>query len=892
MNSLNLFFSYGHDDATKELIDKIKLHFIEKGHEIFIDTDCIKATMDWRRTLIEALDNTDTVLAFLSQKAIGKQDGVCLDELRISVTVPGVEVISILLEEKTSLTIPSTISRNQFVDMSDWKQYINTPQWQTYFDSKMKSLTDFLESEKHFQLQAEINLLKTFLLPDISDNKYYSLLFTEQIGRGSVSAEFDSWLQTEDKPLFIIGKPGSGKSHFVTHKSYCNPDILAVYFFEFDKLNDQAVKSCIRSLCFQIASRLPDFRHWIMKEYNVHTRNEEVKNLVWFDEHTERELFAKLLTNPGRKTIDGNLGNTCLVIDAIDELPTKDMNQIIHFFAFDSELKLPKWLKCVFSCRSREKISNLLNSCSVLEMDSAERKSDIVEYLQHRLKEKVSAEDIERIADQSECMFIYAEKFCDAYKSGFISIDEIPAGISNLYYIYFSRIFSNVPYDSFILPLTILACDTNDVLTEELFLKILNWSHSELSFFLETMKSFVTLNSTKGNRPKFCHKSVADWLTAEECSQNFFVDVKKGHEFLCHYAEKEIANEASDYATMKFIYTQLIRYGNQQQSAAIHSNYKFMYSLMYQAHLYADISLFNEIYETFTEIIQYGLDETDHAKKYFCKAYFLNCQFEYIKGNVLTARKGLEDGMKLYQDYLARDKELEISVKENYIWSIKDEQIETAHTMIEELLNEVQKLQFEQKPKILSNLLFLKGVILYKKRTCGENFLRDALTALNQAKRIAEHFLNSPTNHLLRIENQIGWVCHRLEQYDEAIQHYQNSLKMRLKTYGKYSHYTAVGYDALARGYLDQAKKTNLPLPDAVIEYAKEALKINIALFGEKSRHSARNLHTIAMICEKNNQMQEAMELTKEAYDIYRQANDEEGVRIMKEYLDELTGLC
>lgn len=892
MNSLNLFFSYGHDDSTQNLIKLIKLYFEKKNHKIFIDSECIRAAMDWRRVLVEALDKTDTVLAFLSQRAIGKKDGVCLDELRISVTVPGVDVVSILLEEQSTLDIPSTISRKQYVDMSDWKKYINSPRWSAYFSEKMESLAEFLESEEHFKLQAEINLLKNFLLPEISDNKYYSLLFTKQIGRAQVSEEFDAWLENEDRPLFIIGKPGSGKSHFVAHKSYCNPDILALYFFEFDKVNDNAVKLCTRSLCFQIASMLPDFRHWIMKVYNSHASNDQLKNLAWFDENTERELFSKLITIPARNTIDGNIGKKCLVIDAIDELPTNKMNQIINLLAFDSELKLPKWVKCAFSCRSKEKVSNVLNGCVVLEMDSVERKNDIIEYLQYRLQEEVSSEVVEKIAEKSECMFIYAEKFCDAYKSGLLSIDEIPAGISNLYYVYFSRIFSNIPYSSYSLPLTIIACDNDGIITDKLFLSMLKWSNSDLMEFLETMKSFVSTSSAKGNQPRFCHKSMSDWITNREHSRNFYVDIKQGHEFLCAYAEREATNENLDYATMKFIYIQLLHYGNKQQSYAIKFDYKFLYDLMYQAHVHADISLFNEIYETIEDTFKYGFDTTESAKDCFYKAYFLKCQFEYVKGNVHDARKGLEAGMELYKDYLEKDEELEITVKENYVWTIKDEQPETAKKMIDKLLEDVHKIQGEAKAKVLSNLFFLKGVILYKMRCYDETFLYDALESLNQAKHIAERFLESPINHLLRIENQIGWVCHRLERYDEAIEHYHSSLKMRIETYGKYSHYTALGYDALARGYLIKAENATLPLSDEVMDYAKEALKINIAIFGEKSRHSARNLHTLAMICRANKKIAEAIELTKEACDIYQKAEDVEGIRIMKEYINELSQLC
>ncbi len=883
MNKLNLFFSYGHDETTNDLIFAIKHFFEGRGHTVWIDQKNIEEASDWRRRIITGLENSDTVLAFLSQKSIGKKDGVCLDELRISVSIPGVEIVSVLLEEENSLDIPCTISRNQYIDMSAWKKFINTPKWADFFKEKMEHLAEFLESDEHFKLQGEIDLLKNFLLPDVSNDKYYSLLSAKQIGRKKVSYEFDKWLSSDEKYLFLIGKLGSGKSHFVAHKSHYNPDILAAYFFEFNNEKMDSIKMCIRSLCFQIASKMPDFRHWIMKEFDLVNDNNAIKSLDFFNKSTERELFFKLISDPFMKTIYGNQGNKCIILDAIDELPAKDMNNLMKLISQNSNSKTPRWVKFVISCRNKEKLNSFIDECQILELDVKETREDIIEYLIYRLGDNVSTREIEFIADRSECMFIYAEKFCDAYASGMVSLDKVPRGISSLYQVYFEKIFTDLNYNSFSLPLTVIACDNTNTLTEKIFKKIFSWDSAELAVFLDVFTSFVSLDNSKEKRLKFCHKSVVEWLTNREINSKFSIDLAAGYNLICAFCEKELNATDLDYSTMKFIYQQLKLHGSGSQKSKVITDYKFLYTLLTQAQIHSDIATFKEVYELLEDTVKYGLGTSEEAFIYFYKAYFLNCQLEIIKGNIAEARIALEQGKKQFEKYLEVDTELQISVEENYIWTIKDVNPVFAEGKINKLIENAQKKTFNNKPKTLSNLYYIKGVILYKKREFAPCF-----DSLITAKRIAENMVDQPGNHLIRIINQLGWVCCRLKKYDDAIDLFRDSLKMRISEYGNYSHYTALAYDALARAYLLKAKHEISQLPIEALTYAKDALNINNSIFGENNRHSARNLYTLAMIGEYSNKINEAIEYAKTAYNIYLKHNDTEGINEMNKYLDGL----
>lgn len=125
MNPLNLFFSYGHEEKNKAIVDIIREKMEkERHHNVWIDTKNIPIATDWRRKIQEGISDSDGVLAFLSQHAVRKINGtpgVCLDELSIAISYPEVIVVTILLESENEVDMPPTVSSIQRLDMSDWR---------------------------------------------------------------------------------------------------------------------------------------------------------------------------------------------------------------------------------------------------------------------------------------------------------------------------------------------------------------------------------------------------------------------------------------------------------------------------------------------------------------------------------------------------------------------------------------------------------------------------------------------------------------------------------------------------------------------------------------------------------------------------------------------------
>ena len=114
--ALKIFFSYGHDKNTP-VVEEIR-HVLEgRGHDVWIDHDKIVLNDDWRQKITRGIIDSDEVVSFLSKHSI-RNPGVCLDEVRIAISLKNERVIRILLEESTKdLNLTTLMSSRQYLDM-------------------------------------------------------------------------------------------------------------------------------------------------------------------------------------------------------------------------------------------------------------------------------------------------------------------------------------------------------------------------------------------------------------------------------------------------------------------------------------------------------------------------------------------------------------------------------------------------------------------------------------------------------------------------------------------------------------------------------------------------------------------------------------------------------
>ena len=237
-SSLDVFISYGHYNADREIVKRIINYLEQKHHTIWIDVKDIDAGDDWRKEIVDGIYKSNPILGLISNYST-RDRSVCLHELAISVCCPEKRLITILLDPEKSIKIPSSVSRLQWLDMSDWKERKkgSPEEFEKWFESKMAIVTNIMENENIYEFQGDINFLKQILSADYTDSKYRYFLNKSLIGREWAENRFDEFVKSKSSKRFfaIKGGPGFGKSHFLARQMHWNEKVVAAYFIEWSK---------------------------------------------------------------------------------------------------------------------------------------------------------------------------------------------------------------------------------------------------------------------------------------------------------------------------------------------------------------------------------------------------------------------------------------------------------------------------------------------------------------------------------------------------------------------------------------------------------------------------------------------------------------------------------
>ena len=134
-----------------------------------------------------------------------------------------------------------------------------------------------------------------------------------------------------------MGAPGVGKSAFAAQLIHTRGDtVIAAQFCEWDKPDHRNAPRVVRSLAFQLATRLPDYRKLLLT----------LPEIAELDRKDAGELFDYLLANPLKLSITGGRERLLIVIDALDEAGGDGRNEHVEMLARHAP-RLPDWLGLV-----------------------------------------------------------------------------------------------------------------------------------------------------------------------------------------------------------------------------------------------------------------------------------------------------------------------------------------------------------------------------------------------------------------------------------------------------------------------------------------------------------------------------------------------------------------
>ncbi len=561
VDPLRIFLSYGHD-SSKKLVRCIKTDLEKRGHDVWFDKTRILPGDDWRCSITDGITKCHRFMSFLSKHST-RDPGVCLDEIAIAIGAKGGNIQTILVENEKEVMPPSSISHIQWLDMHDWQEQNSAGEtvWKNWYQEKLAEIVRVVESDESRRFAGEIRTLEEHLKPISSVSRISQLLKNGLVGRGWLIDVIEKWYKDEyptSRIFWLLGAPGVGKSAFVAHLAHFGRDkVIAVQFCEWDKSDHRNAQRVIRSIAFQIATRLPDYRKLLLMLPEIGDLNQKQSS----------ELFDYLILNPLRSTIDGGRQRYLIVIDALDEAREDLHNPLADIIASHAG-RLPEWIRIVITSRPEKDVTVPLQHLKpfVFDAENEENRSDIRNYLHHRLSSKFEGRQdvdnlIENILHKSEGAFLYAEHICNDILFGYLSIDGIdtfPQGLGQVFLNFLKRQFppthsqglgkaflqfikkqcspqktapAAVAYDLAYYkhecrPFLELISAAQEPLDQKFLSAILGLNSYD---FNNIADSFGSLLRFMDDRIRLSHKSLTDWLCDNKKAGDYWIDRLSGH---------------------------------------------------------------------------------------------------------------------------------------------------------------------------------------------------------------------------------------------------------------------------------------------------------------------------------------------------------------------------
>ncbi len=531
---MKVFVSYG-QDRNAPLVERIGGDLQTAGHEIWIDKSKIKAGDDWRRSILDGLVDTDWTLGFLSKHST-RDPGVCLDELAIAMHIKGGTIATVLMESEAEVEPPVSVSRIQWLDLHDWaeREAEGGRVWEDWYHAKLNEILALLAHPDTQRFAGEIKDLERCLKP-VTQEVDIGVLVEGFVGRAWLHDKLEDWRRNAkgSRLFWLSGPAGTGKSAFaawLAHRGRANVIGLNLCRYNLDDRRDAG--RVIRTLAFQIATRLPDYRRLVLERLS--NQDADGSELA---RKGPAALFDWLLIEPLRHVIDGGRSDHryLVVIDGLDETVRDGRSELAEVLREHAK-KLPAWMAMVVTSRPDEPILRQFAGLQPVSIkaDSDENLDDLRVYARDwlanlDLPEGEMAAFVDRAVAASEGNFLYLRMLREAMTARTLNLfapEGLPQGLVGLFERWFRRQFPDTKtYEIYVPLLAVLAAAEHPV-PEPWLARIFGWSKRDAARMLEGLGSLFE-RRPDGVAP--FHKSLRDWLVdAKASGAEFVVDEAEG----------------------------------------------------------------------------------------------------------------------------------------------------------------------------------------------------------------------------------------------------------------------------------------------------------------------------------------------------------------------------
>lgn len=548
-----IFLSYGHDPASTKLVTRLASDLQQLGWTPWMDQAEISFGDDWRQKITKGIQESQHVLAFLSEHSTRKP-GVCRQEIAIALGPRKGHVFTILVEPQNKVKPPLIISNLQWLDMHQWLDLSVTQPAaaDVFYQESLKKIIAVLEKNQPFS--GEVEDLRRWLKPWDSTADLISAekgftgrrwllnglvdppVGATELGDELVCGEIESWRKKTHGPsvFWISAGPGWGKSAIAARLAHsARSHVMAIHVCRHDQPQTRDAATLLRSIAFQMATQLGDYREQLLRM---------AKDQLSLDRMNASELFSILFANPLAYRVGGedeSDGKRIIVIDALDESIESGKSELLNLISSEFR-RLPSWLGFLLTSRPEAPVIRQLASFGVKHQQESDPRNqeDLADYVRSWL-ESLNMSSEQRIAAlnsvvrSSDGMFLYLRKLQEAVSTGLISIEQLldpsrlPRGLGELYERWFSDRFKDKQeYNSKQRPFLELILAANESLELESISEILGWSAYDEQVSLESLGSLCRL---EGKTVSLFHKSLSDWLSDPLAAGRFHANTLNGH---------------------------------------------------------------------------------------------------------------------------------------------------------------------------------------------------------------------------------------------------------------------------------------------------------------------------------------------------------------------------
>ena len=348
---MKIFFSYPHDD-NMPLVLRIKTDLEALGHIVWFDTNKIKSGDEWRNAITRGILDSQQVVAFLSAHSV-RDPGVCLNEIAIAMADKGEAMVTVLVEPEKSVNAPVSVTHIQWLCMEDWKVQSGDAGW---YKVRFDEIISAIENPSHAGRNEELETLRLALDP----MSFYAEIaqhipgFT---GRGWLVDRFKTWLadDPDSRVLRIEGSPGLGKTALASYLAHsAKSSVLAIHMCQYNKGESRNPLRLVRTLAYQLATRLPDYRARLLKTVAIQ-RPDSMQG------KDAASLWAEIISAPLSGSGDGLIGRQrlAIIVDGLDEALVDGRNPIVELLVAEIN-SLPKWLGLVLTGRPDPELTQRL----------------------------------------------------------------------------------------------------------------------------------------------------------------------------------------------------------------------------------------------------------------------------------------------------------------------------------------------------------------------------------------------------------------------------------------------------------------------------------------------------------------------------------------------------